>query len=127
MTHGLDTSFLVAVEVSCHPDHSAARTLAGVLRQRGDCFALAPQALAEFVHIVTDPKRFTAPLTMPQALHRVRRVHLRPARRAGRADVVFLSPQLFPHRPWRGGMAAVARPPLRRRSAGSRPEATGFL
>lgn len=70
MTHGLDTSFLMAAEVSCHADHVTARTLASSLRQRGDHFALAPQMLAEFVHIVTDPKRFTAPLTMPQALER---------------------------------------------------------
>ena len=72
MTHGLDTSFLVAVEVACHPDHAAARTLADGLRQNGDHFALAPQTLAEFVHVVTDPKRFTAPLNLPQALERAR-------------------------------------------------------
>jgi predicted nucleic acid-binding protein len=70
VTHGLDTSFLVAAEVSCHADHVGARTLAASLRNKGDRFALAPQALAEFVHIVTDTKRFTAPLTMPQALER---------------------------------------------------------
>ncbi|MEK7677220.1 MAG: PIN domain-containing protein [Verrucomicrobiota bacterium] len=72
MTRGLDTSFLVAAEVSGHADHAAARRLASSLRQKGDRFALAPQALAEFVHIVTDAKRFTAPLTMPQALERAR-------------------------------------------------------
>lgn len=70
MTHGVDTSFLVAAEVACHPDHLALRKVAGSLRTNGDRFALSPQALAEFVHIVTDPKRFTAPLTMPQALER---------------------------------------------------------
>lgn len=70
MTHGLDTSILVAVEVACHADHVAARTLASSLRQKGDRFALAPQTLAEFVHIVTDPKRFTAPLIMSQAMER---------------------------------------------------------
>ena len=72
MTHGLDTSFLVATEVTGHADHVAARTLAASLRNQGDRFALAPQALPEFAHIVTDPKRFTAPLTMPQALERGR-------------------------------------------------------
>jgi predicted nucleic acid-binding protein len=72
VTHGLDTSFLVAAEVSCHSDHTAARTLASSFRQNGDHFALAPQAVAEFVHIVTDARRFTAPLTMPQALERAR-------------------------------------------------------
>jgi len=71
VTHGLDTSFLVAVEVSCHAAHGAARTLASSLREKGGRFALTPQVIAEFVHIVTDPKRFTAPLTMAQALERV--------------------------------------------------------
>ena len=70
MTHGLDTSFLVAVEVGGHADHAAARRLAGLLRQKGDRFGLAPQGLAEFVHIVTDAKRFSAPLTVPQAVER---------------------------------------------------------
>lgn len=70
MTHGLDTGVLVAVEVACHPDHAAARTLASSLRQDGDRFALAPQTLAEFTHIVTDPKPFSTPLTVPQALER---------------------------------------------------------
>jgi predicted nucleic acid-binding protein len=70
VTHGLDTSFLVAAEVTCHADHTAARALASSLRQKGDQFALAPQALAEFVHVVTDARWFTAPLTVPQALER---------------------------------------------------------
>lgn len=72
MTHGLDTSFLVAVEVSCHADHAAARRTAELLRRNGDRFALAPQVLSEFVHIVGDPRRFTAPLTMEQALERAK-------------------------------------------------------
>jgi hypothetical protein len=33
--HGLDTGFLVAVEVSCHPDHAAARFLGSMLRKNG--------------------------------------------------------------------------------------------
>jgi hypothetical protein len=40
------------------------------LRQKDDRFALAPQVLAEFVHIVTDPKRFSSPLTIELALRR---------------------------------------------------------
>jgi predicted nucleic acid-binding protein len=71
MRHGLDTTFLVAVEVACHAEHAAARTLAAALRQEGDRFAIAPQVVAEFVHIVTDGKRFSAPLTMIQALERI--------------------------------------------------------
>ena len=67
MIHGLDTGFLVAFEVQEHPDHLAARTRLGELVAAGDTLALAPQVLAEFLHIVTDAKRFQVPLTMPQA------------------------------------------------------------
>ena len=70
MTHGIDTGFLVAAEVAEHPDHQAARQKFLSFRATGDRFALVPQVLAEFVHIVTDPKRFTQPLTMNQALER---------------------------------------------------------
>ncbi len=72
MIHGVDTGFLVAVEVSCHPDHSSARFVGSGLRRNGDLFALAPQVLAEFVHVVTDARRFSTPLTMPRALERAR-------------------------------------------------------
>jgi hypothetical protein len=30
----------------------------------GDLLAIAPQVLAEFIHIVTDPRRFAQPLEM---------------------------------------------------------------
>jgi hypothetical protein len=33
----------------------------------GDTFALAPQVLVEFIHVVTDPKRFTSPLAIDAA------------------------------------------------------------
>ncbi len=59
MIHGLDTGFLVAAEVREHGAHAEARaTLAQVL-SAGDVIAIAPQVLAEFVHVVTDPRRFT--------------------------------------------------------------------
>ncbi len=70
MTHGLDTGFLVAAEVAEHSDHEAARQQLHALREAGDRFALTAQVLAEFVHIVSDPKRFAAPLTMEAALER---------------------------------------------------------
>lgn len=41
MRHGLDTTFLVAVEVACHADHAACRALAGTVWQNGDRFAIA--------------------------------------------------------------------------------------
>jgi predicted nucleic acid-binding protein len=69
MIHGLDTWFLVAVEVGEHAAHADARaTLAQVLAA-GDVIAIAPQVLAEFIHVVTDPRRFTQPLDMDAARH----------------------------------------------------------
>lgn len=70
MIHGLDTSFLVALEVSSHAEHAACRGRFQRLLKAGDSFALAPQVLAELIHIVTDPRRFAAPLTMEQAIDR---------------------------------------------------------
>ena len=70
MTHGLDTSFLVAVEVASHEEHAACRVRFQKLLKAGDTFSLVPQILAEFIHVVTDPRRFSMPLTMEQAVAR---------------------------------------------------------
>jgi predicted nucleic acid-binding protein len=67
MMHGLDTGFLVAAEVMEHADHAAARAAIARLVSAGDVIAIAPQVLAEFIHIVTDPRRFTNPLDMMAA------------------------------------------------------------
>lgn len=67
MTHGIDTGFLVAAEIVGHADHAAARALLARLLGAGDRLALAPQVLAEFLHIVTDARRFARPLDMPTA------------------------------------------------------------
>lgn len=66
MIHGLDTGFLVAAEVSEHVAHAGARLTLSELSKAGDRFALAPQVLAEFLHVVTDPNRFARPLAMPE-------------------------------------------------------------
>jgi predicted nucleic acid-binding protein len=67
--HGIDTTFLVEVEIKEVSGHEAARAwLDGALAKSNQPFALAPQVLTEFVHVVTDPRRFANPLTMEQAL-----------------------------------------------------------
>lgn len=67
MIHGLDTGFLVAAEIEEHAQHASARaTLAQVVSASGT-IGIAPQVLAEFIHIVTDPRRFTKPLDMTTA------------------------------------------------------------
>jgi predicted nucleic acid-binding protein len=68
---GIDTSFLVAFEIAEHPRHGAARSLAAERREEG--FAVSTQVPAEFLHIVTDPRRFEHPLTMDDALERMYR------------------------------------------------------
>ncbi len=67
MIHGIDTGFLVAVEIIEHADHAAARALLARLLGAGDRLELAPQVLAEFLHIVTDSRRFAKPLDMTSA------------------------------------------------------------
>lgn len=67
MIHGLDTGFLVAAEVTEHAEHSAARQTLATLVGAGDRVAIAPQVLAEFIHVVTDPRRFTQPLEIVEA------------------------------------------------------------
>ena len=68
MLRGLDTTFLVEAEVAEHPGHQAAKGRLTRALEEGDTLALAPQVTMEFLHIVTDPKRFTRPLTNSCAL-----------------------------------------------------------
>lgn len=70
MTHGIDTDFLVATEIQEHPFHAPAEALLRALLDQGHDLALAPQTLAEFIHIVTDGKRMPRPLGMAEAIAR---------------------------------------------------------
>jgi len=67
MIHGLDTGFLVAAELLEHPEHVAARDMLTRLFATGDRLALAPQVLAEFIHVATDSRRFGQPLDIMAA------------------------------------------------------------
>lgn len=70
---GADTTFLVQLELREVPEHAAAHAL---LQREvllpGVPLGLAPQVLAEFIHVVTDPRRFQAPLSMEVALAKAR-------------------------------------------------------
>lgn len=70
MTHGIDTDFLVAVEIREHPFHREADALLQSLLTDGHDLALVHQTLAEFIHIVTDGKRMPQPLTIAEAINR---------------------------------------------------------
>ena len=67
MIHGLDTGFLVSAEIAEHADHAASRDTLARLLSAGDVVAVAPQVLAEFIHIVTDLRRFARPLDLSAA------------------------------------------------------------
>jgi predicted nucleic acid-binding protein len=68
---GIDTTFLVQVELREAPGHAAARAwLDQTLSREGPVLGLAPQVLIEFIHVATDPKRFASPLSMNEALDR---------------------------------------------------------
>lgn len=70
MIYGIDTSFIVQVEVALHPGHEQARELRDRVLDAGDRFALAPQVLAEVIHVVTDERRFARPLSIEAARQR---------------------------------------------------------
>jgi len=70
MHRGIDTTFLVRAEVRDHPGHAAAKAKLDDLLKAGDTLVLAPQVLAEFIQIVTDPRRFSDPLSIGQATSR---------------------------------------------------------
>jgi len=70
MTVAIDTDFLVAVEIRDHLFHKPADAVLDRLLEEGHKLAVAPQMLAEFVHVVTDSKRLKDPLLMEEALAR---------------------------------------------------------
>jgi predicted nucleic acid-binding protein len=70
---GVDTTFLVQLEVVELPAHKTAHELLQrETLQPQISLALAPQVLAEFIHVVTDPRRFQEPLTADEAVAKAR-------------------------------------------------------
>jgi predicted nucleic acid-binding protein len=67
MIHGLDTSFLIAAEMLEHAEHVASRAAFARLIVNRDMIGIAPQILAEFIHVATDPRRFAQPLGTAEA------------------------------------------------------------
>jgi len=70
MKIGIDTTFLVQVSLREHPGHAQAQAEMDRRLTNGDIFVMAPQVVAEFIHVVTDPRRFEQPLNMGEALKR---------------------------------------------------------
>lgn len=65
---GIDTNILVAFVIPEHPDHGSVRQRIMQFQQEGRRLAVTSGILAEFVHVVTDPRRFENPLNMFEAL-----------------------------------------------------------
>jgi predicted nucleic acid-binding protein len=70
---GLDTTVLVAHELKeIHSREKVRAHISTLSRSKETRFALAPQVLQEFLHVVTDSRRFENPLSMEEALARAR-------------------------------------------------------
>lgn len=67
---GLDTSILVAQAIAEHPQHEASQRWLDDEIARNQTFAITSGILAEFIHIVTDGRRFETPLAISEALER---------------------------------------------------------
>jgi len=66
---GLDTNVLVYAHLAALPEHGIVREfLAGQLVRRDVTLVVTPSVLHEFVHVVTDPRRFEPPVGMGEAL-----------------------------------------------------------
>lgn len=75
MILALDSDVLVNWVISSSPRHAAAESLVRqqVSRQHG-LLGIAPQCLYEMIHVCTDERRFTRPLSMAQAMLRAEEI-----------------------------------------------------
>src|SRR5688572_20478198 len=64
----IDTNILVQLCLANHPENKA--TLAAVQQelQAGNVIALTASVIAEYLHVITDSRRFTDALSMTEAL-----------------------------------------------------------
>ncbi len=65
---GLDTSVLVAAAIGDHSSNKSVWIWMNEALDRGETFAITSGILAEFIHVVTDQRRFENPLSMTEAL-----------------------------------------------------------
>ena len=68
---GIDTTFLIDLEISDSPRHEGAvRLFEKWVSEKHSVLAIFNQSFLEFQHVITDSKRFNSPLTMEQAIER---------------------------------------------------------
>jgi predicted nucleic acid-binding protein len=68
VTKGIDTTFLVQLELREVDGHEQALRFLEQGLAEGHTLGIAPQVLEEFIHVSTDPRRFERPLSMTEAL-----------------------------------------------------------
>lgn len=68
MNVAIDTDFLIRLAIEEHPGRPVAEAVRDRHLDAGDRFALAPQVIAEFLHVATDGRRFQRPMDMGSAL-----------------------------------------------------------
>ena len=68
---GIDTTFLIDLEIADSPRHEGALRLFEKWRaEKHSVLAIFNQTFLEFQHVITDGKRFNTPLSMEQAIER---------------------------------------------------------
>jgi toxin-antitoxin system PIN domain toxin len=65
---GLDCNILVQLALQDHPAHGATLNSVQAETQRGVRLVFPSLIVDEFLHVITDDRRFNPPLTMPEAL-----------------------------------------------------------
>ena len=65
---GIDANVLVALAAQSHPSHSQALTVFERELAADEEIALSLSVAAEFLHVVTDPRRLTPALAMTEAI-----------------------------------------------------------
>ncbi len=65
---GIDCNILVQLALADHPMNQATTALVRTEVQKGYDLVLPPHIVTEFLHVVTDDRRFTPPFTMPEAV-----------------------------------------------------------
>ncbi len=65
---GLDCNILVQLAIAEHPVHVATRCIVDTETAKGEQLVLPSSVLTEFLHVVTDSRRFSPALSMTDAL-----------------------------------------------------------
>ncbi len=65
---GLDSNILIQLAVAAHPHNGATTTLFQAEIRRGETFTLPSLVVTEFLHVITDGRRFDPPMSQTLAL-----------------------------------------------------------